>query len=407
MLLAMRRRLGDARRWLLLGVALVALALPARAAAATTEEPPEPLPFQMVLRLPELAPGYKIDEGGCGFSDVEGRAPKLKEWFRKYRPKACMFRYERRFRVSGHGPNPPLVNVFILTTPSAEAAQAAVAFAPELFRWVLLDGEMWPFARRIPRIQHFERGAAPFTIGEETWLFRTEDQLVFGRDHPGSVIVWRIGGLLAGVEVAGWPHVADERVAAYLVPLQQHHIDAPTPYTDAELDHSEVALDNPRLRIPIYWLGSRFAPGHGLDTLHLEEAVTGKETGPPGEEAELWYHFGVSLSSWSAAEWRRVASSFDYGPAVLARRKCTETTRIELPSGFAVILGTYGRDFEVCPDTGPTRYQALAHLGRTVVGVNLELCNRCLGPGLLSSYNSVRGMKTVLRGLRIRPRASY
>ena len=79
---------------------------------------------------------------------------------------------------------------------------------------------------------------------------------------------------------------------------------------------------------------------------------------------------------------------------------------IEIPGGHATVFAAYGRDFDACPDRPPSLFFAFAYLEGTVTAVNFVSCPHCeqvpWGP-----YNSLRGMKEVVRGLRLRPEPVY
>ncbi len=66
-----------------------------------------------------------------------------------------------------------------------------------------------------------------------------------------------------------------------------------------------------------------------------------------------------------------------------------------------LLFAAYGRDFRACPSRAPDRFYAIAHLAGVTVGVNLIHCTRCTGPGS-GPYNSLKGMKAIVRGLKPR-----
>ena len=72
-----------------------------------------------------------------------------------------------------------------------------------------------------------------------------------------------------------------------------------------------------------------------------------------------------------------------------------------------MIFGTNRRKPDgSCPLRSPDGYYAIAYIGRMVIGVNLRTCTICLEAGS-SSYDSLSGMKTILRGLTVRPEPVY
>jgi hypothetical protein len=86
--------------------------------------------------------------------------------------------------------------------------------------------------------------------------------------------------------------------------------------------------------------------------------------------------------------------------------RCTESIDIEIPGGHARVFAAHGRDFDVCPDRPPSLFFAFAYIDGTVTAANFIGCRHCeqvpYGP-----YNSLRGMKEVVRGLRLRPEPVY
>jgi hypothetical protein len=230
----------------------------------------------------------------------------------------------------------------------------------------------------------------------EATLFRTREPI--GKtSRSGSLVIWRQDRFLSGMTVAGLS-APDDRPALRLAARQQERVLAPTPYTEAERDDTEVALDDPNLKVPVYWLGRNFAAGNDLVTTNLETATAVEEDGLPGAKLILRYDV-LNLETWTRRGWKRFQDSF---LGRLNRPPCTRTTAFEWEQGHARISAGYRRrTFEECPQYPPTRYWAVAHIGGVVIGVNQTTC-RCLSPG--SGPTSLRGMKAILRGLGLRPK---
>lgn len=347
---------------------------------------------ETALRLHDLPPGYRIgDDSGCGPWDPEGASPQVVKFILRYWPEGCSFQYERLFQVPGPE-TAPLVESESTAFPSAQSAGRGFE--------LLTDGN-----GKDPESNPKEILPAPM-LGESARFFHSHDVLVEGKPRrPGSILIWRQGTLVSVLLVAGRAPAANDRIALRLAQLQQARVESPTPYTEAEQDDTQVALDNPALRVPVYWLGSSFAPGHGLPAAKLEETFTLSglgSGGPPGEKVSLWYE-GFTVDAWTRGSWKRFQRSV-LGPLNRGRH-CTDVTRVSLTNGHAEVFADYAKDYNRCPRRAPDRYFAIAHLGSMVVGVNLALCTGCLHNG--GPFNSLAGMRAAVRGLRLRPKPAY
>jgi len=377
-----------------LALALVLLAAPPAEAGGEPSGALLTAGEETVLRLHDLPPGYRIgDDSGCGAlsPSTEGETPgpagrRYLRWIATYWPEGCFYEYEQLFRVPNHGPAPPQVEAETTNTPS----EAAAARGFELFT-ALIERRVWR-----------ERETVAVSPGTEGVLIRSRDQLVAGKTgQPGSFILWRYGSLIAVVSAEGGSPRRNDRAVLRFAQIQQSRLEAPTPYTEEEQDDAEVALDDPTIGFPIYWVGSEFAPGHGVPPTALEDAFT--RYGPPGIKTELWYE-DFDISSWTEASWKRFAASA-LGPVNLHAR-CTSEEPLALPDGSAMVYATFDRRFRRCPTGKPDRFFAIARLGRMVVGVNLSNCLKCR-PGASGPYGSRQAVVAILRALKMRPKPVY
>lgn len=395
-----------------LAVALVLLAAPS--ASAYTGPSGELIAGseETVLRLHDLPPGYQIGDGnGCGALGpvVEGDwfkgrfARRYMNWVFKYRPEGCGYQYEQIFEVPGLGPAPPLVEAGTLNTPSEAAASNGFGLVIRLFNH---DNE-----------GRYRETVSILPSGVQAALFRSKDELVEGKIHqPATTLFWRSGKLISFVEAAGMNPRRNDSAALHFAQLQQERLEHPSPYTAAEQDDSEIWLEDPGLKLPIYWAGQNFVPGQGLPDADLIDAFpTAGGAGPPGSKFRLEYE-GFALYTWTRRSWRW------FQPSALGKlnRKegCTRTTEVELEQGRAVVYAGYGgrqpgafaglggRRPGTCPQRQPNRYWAIAHIGDMVIGVNLAICTLCLNVGE-GPYNSVRGMEAIARALEVRPKPVY
>lgn len=393
-----------------LGLALVllALALLATPAARTSSGPSGDLfagSQETVLRLHDLPPGYRFgNDSPCRPLEplprnISTSRPERRysNWIVEYRPVVCNEEFEQVFKVPGRGPAPPQVVASTINTPSEEASASGLELLTALSRFEE-DGGTVP----IP------------PSGIRARLTRYEDAVDESRtDQPGSSLSWRHGTLIAVVEAAGLDPRRNDEAALHFAQIQQQRMEAPTPYTEAERDDTEVQLDNPGLKFPVYWAGSSFVPGRGLPAADLLNGFpTGRgvapwyrfRRGPPGAKLRLLYD-GFDLDAWTRQSWER--SQRSVFQRLNRRGRCARTTEITLKGGRAVVYAGYGGPGPgACPQRPPDRHWAIAHIGDVVIGVNLAICPLCQdwreGP-----YNSLRGMKAIVRALVVRPKPVY
>lgn len=386
-----------------LGLAVAFALLTAHGAAAVSGPSGELVSGseETVLRLHDLPPGYQVgDDSGCGpLGPLEGDSTRLtrryERWIFKYWPEGCIYQYEQIFEVPGLGPAPPLVEAQTVNTPS----EAAVAGGFRFYTSIL---------------NRFKEGQPRKTVSiapnaPRAFLIRLKNELVEGKIHqPATLLFWRIGKLISFVEAAGMNPRHNDSAALHFARLQQERLEHPSPYAEAERDDSEVWLDDPGLKFPVYWVGNPFQLG-GRPPVELESAYTGY-VGPPGEKYQIDYELlevdGFRLDGWTRHSWKRYQRSALWKANRPTR--CTRTTEVELDRGRAVIYGSYDREPpRSCPGGAPDRYYAIAHIGRMVIGIDLGNCLSCLPGAGSGPYASVRGMKTILSALTPRPKPVY
>jgi len=345
---------------------------------------------ETVLRLHDLPPGYAIEgDSGCEAFEPTGLLESLDRWIVENRPEGCKFEYERRFRVPGYGPAPLRVVAESIGTPSARAAAKGIGVVSRLIH---------KFVKvRLRKAVSIGPGGATAT------LYRYRQRFVEDPETT-TLILWQHGNTIAALTVGGMTPQNDDRAALHYARIQQGRLEAPSPYTEAERDDTEVELDDPSLKVPVYWVGRVFHPGRGWPTEELRIAKAGEDSGLPGVELILRYD-GFDLETWTRQSWTRFRDSFR---GSLSRRRCARTTAFEWEGGHALISAGYARRRfpDGCPSFPPTRYRALAHIGGVVIGVNQTTC-RCLSPGSGLNDSSLAGMKAILRGLTLRPKPAY
>jgi hypothetical protein len=386
-------------------VALLALLVPALAPAsgeAATAAGPPTFPAEasataaLMLRLVDVPRGFTLgDDTGCG-GGVENAPPALAQAIIVHLPWMCSIQFE-------HWRWDPYIESFAFGFRTLEGASALFALRQELFRY---------WAAGIERI--IERPEAG--VGEEARLFLVPDAYVPGsnKGRDGVVVFWRRGTTLAAVLVAGRSQRRALRLGRRLARRQDARMLKPTPIRPHENDDIEVPLRDPRVGVPVQWVGRRLAPGRGLPPLPLAytDGPERPEEGLPGVRARLQYEpsrprtTGIDLELWRPADWRRLDRSLPAGQ--LWESPCTRARRVPLRAGHAIVYSGYARPPRTggCPSRRRNSFAALAFFRRVVVAVNMSYCDRCAEgiTGRGAPYNSVRGMTTVVRRLRLHQR---
>lgn len=356
---------------------------------------------RLVLRLHDLPSGYlpffpedSDSEVTCAALDPVEPQPALARFIKRFTPEGCIVAYLRGYRVS-RGPSAQMVGTGALDAGSIAAAKAGFALAPQILSQIT--------AGEIPT-----EIATDATIGDATRLFHwLRVPSLYGKGPwTGSFLAWRSGDVLATVFASSGSLETSDRFVEELARRQQAHIEQPTPYTRAERNSSEVGLDDPALKLPVYWLGRNFKPGHGLPIARLEWGAVSRYYPDklPHQELQVGYSKELGLSSWTKAGWRRFLATPD-GREIFAER-CLTSTDVAVGGGRATIYTGHVAGFGPCATASPRRFFAVVHLGGIVVGVRLSSCRDCIELAR-GSYNSLAGMTAVVRSLRLRPPPEY
>jgi hypothetical protein len=347
-----------------------------------------------MLRLSDLPPGYTIgDDTGCG-TGVENAPANLAQAIITHFPESCGIQFE-------HWYGSPNVDSSALLFRTPDGVAALFALRRELFA----------YGSGIQRLsEHPQAG-----IGEDARLFLTRDAFSPTGPRPGAAVFWRRGLALGIVLVAGPRQDRAARMAQRLAARQDMRMRNPAPIPAGENDDREVPIADPRVGVPVHWLGVRFAPGRGLPKLRLAYTFgpSGREEGLPGTRARMEYEatrrrtYGVDLDIWRPREWRRFKRSLP-GRQVWGT-PCARARPVRLRSGHAVVYSGYAKlpRSGRCPSRHHDAFVAHAYFGHVVVAVNMPTRIDCAegetGPS--APYNSVKGMTAVVRGLRLhRPR---
>ncbi len=383
-------------------VAIASIAVVGALQASGAGRSPEDSTERLMLRLHDLPPGYipfDFSESNgiefiCEDLDPSDPSPKLASFVRQFSPQGCLGLYVRVYSVPGVETSGTVVGTGALDASSEEAAEVGFSLADQLLGKVTENG--------IP-----EEVAPTATVGDATRLFHWKRAPKFFRNgHFGSFLVWRSGTVLSAVFASANSLVASDAIVATLAQRQQAHVEHLTPYTRAERNTSEIGLDDPALKLPVYWLGRNFAPGHGLPFAHLESAGDARYDNErlAGQKIELHYSHNLELSAWTKAGWKRFLAT---RPAKeIFTEPCLESNQLSVSGHRTTIYAGHVEGFRPCAIHSPKRFFAVVHLGGLVATVNLNTCRDCPEPAH-GSFNSLAGMKTVVRSLHLRPKPAY
>jgi hypothetical protein len=365
------------------------------------EQSVHPDPKILMLRLPDLPPGYAVADTDCGLVLAgEGASPALTTLFARYPHRGCSTDLDRAWTRAGTPKGPPRVRSSAVVFDTAAGADAELRLGPDVIAYLI--GVARNSLVPVP---------ASIILGDATAVYRTDDTAAAtSPGRPGFAVLWRSGRVLAMVLVAGLTPDAGEREALRLAAVQQERIASPTQLKPRDYDDSAVVLDDPGLGVDAYWLGRRFMPGGTLPPLALKrgQGPIGSDEGP-GWRAGLEYgpprDFGtdVTLGLWKARVWARFVRT-RFGRLVWHER-CARAERIALPGGHAVLYAGFTTPQRRCDGSRePDYFLAHVYLRRVVVSVNIPICWSCrdgFGP-----YNSLAGMRRVVRALHRRSQLS-
>jgi hypothetical protein len=384
-----------------------ALLAPAAGAAEPTffgeelsESPAARPASESILRLTDVPAGFVRDEATqCreprDKSENEGTyerrehpPPTAEEAFvKKTHPGFCVIGYDRLYRAAGTGATPISVVSFTFATPSAAAAAEGLAIGPGLVEYTLDTGG-------------FRAAGLPNPpIGEEARLFTTNHGRSPGLANlPGTLLIWRQGAMIAGVFALATKAGVSGAAASEYAERQQEHVLAPRPFLGSEVEDTPVYLDNPNIKVPIYWLGPAFG-GHGLPLTYFDGAYAGagRFESLPGRELTVDYTDGPFLSTWTRPGWAEFAKT------KLGRSQwswhCTRSQTLKLPHGHAVIYAAYRKDFATCPQRKPEHFSAHVFLPGVVIALGES--TSLYGQGYLGGFESRHGLEAILRALRL------
>jgi hypothetical protein len=389
-------------------VALTAVLVAGLAAIALAAAGSNQREAAQLLRLTDLPLGYVTNEleedrgkvAECRPLTEPGDAPsQMLRFVHRFHPHGCIFGFTFSYGEPEARRNPLLVGTGVLDARSAAEANAGWKVVPEMLGRLL--GANPP-----------QRTKAPAKVGSATRLFHARTAIIgIGAKAPISFLVWRSGKTLAAVMTAGRPFAIDDAAALLLARHQQARMAKPTPLTIADNYDAEVALENPALDLPVYWLGRHFATGGPVADASLYSSwFVAKPTPERQEESgsfegplpklRLTYSnpVNLTLSTWGPQDWPVYTRSRT--AKALVTWKCTQTRTVEVPGGTATIYLGYDQDYAKCPSRKPRSVTAWVKFGEEMVVVDAPFAADSVEPD--SPWGSFGAMETVVKGLRLR-----
>jgi hypothetical protein len=334
------------------------------------------VPADLALRLTDVDPGYLVDDETCepttfyddGPSDVLKQAGDLHHV-------GCRIGFHRVWKTPGTPPSPLGVSSYVFEFDSADGPQAALTRPRDAVAF--LSGSAPEVVQPAP------------AVGDEAVLLH--GKMPFPIRHPwwSTTVLWRSGTVLAAVQTTSRSD-AGLQAALRLAAVQQARIASPTPLSPEDNDDAEVGLENPNLRLPIYWLGRDLAARGRLPELSLDLSASLRIRGI--ETAYLDYGddgVGITVARPRLLRlpiFRRDLRRLSHDP-------CTRRERVALPSGHATIWSPRGLR---CRARGADPF-AIAHLPGVVALVGLDAERRGS-----ARYATRVGMLRLLRALRLR-----
>ena len=382
-------------------IALVTLsALLGVAGATAGSQAADPAP--LTLRLVDLPTGWRVgDDTGCGPLGIEGATPEVETLVRQFHPEGCV----REFNKVWGSAKPFYVQSVAMTFAADGGADRALSASQGLLDYFGL-----------------ERAVASSTavaIGDRSQVFLQPKGHPPGpQPSPETAVAWRSGEVYAFV-VAGARTQSDATAAAVqYARAQQARIDAPTPVSDTDFDDLLVPLNDPNLRLPVWWLGLDFDPPGRLPNLRLPRWGVGVRTAKwtgygPGQTVILDYSRpvgarppgGASIYIWKPADWKRwIAKPIG---RTAWDSPCAKAKKFNVRAGRAVVWSGYMSTPKArpCPKRAPDTFFAHVHGRNMVLTVNIPICGPAYckpQPGPRQPYDSVAGLEAIVLGLQLR-----
>jgi hypothetical protein len=367
-------------------VAVLASVAPA-VAPATPTAPVDPAP--LLLRLPDLGPGYAISHINRSCTVLQTSSSGFRRILGSGTSRGCWLSFEQVWAPPGAAPGPGGVQSYAFTFDTPAGPAAALA-RPRALSMVF-------FGRSDVRVRI--EPAPP--MGDQAVLMRF-DKTILGFHASAGIVAWRSGSVLGMVIAAGLTRGnANARAAVRLATLQQARIANPTPLRPPVNDDRLVPLDDPTLGVPVMWLGEQL-PAHGPFPA-LDLRATGETFGLGGRPQPLVLLLyrtqripeAANVELWRPRDLRRDLRRPPHP------YQCRRRFDVDVPGARAWIVATLHREPHRasgrCPHRG-ARLTAVAFFDDVGVTIDASRCCR----SATDPYDSRAGLRRLLRALRPR-----
>ncbi|MBS1871448.1 MAG: hypothetical protein JSS99_17485 [Actinobacteria bacterium] len=360
--------------------ALVLLATVASLLAAISASAGAVVPKDLALRLRDLGPGYMVDDRPCSPMNFRDAGPsRFLRRIGALHHVGCSIDFSRMWKAPGTPPSPLDVTSYVFVFDSTDGPEAALKRPRAIVRF--LSEEAAHVVEPAP------------TIGDEAVLLQGGVQRAGRRSLWHTTVLWRSGNVLAAVRTVSQRSAdVSTQAALRLAAVQQTRIASPTPLGPDDNDDAEVGLDNPKIHLPIYWLGRDLAARGGRPELSLHFSLSFRLRGI--EAVFMTYGRDDKIAIMVTRPSLLRLPIFSRELRRLAHDPCTHREGVALQSGHATIWFRQGHNCRVrAEDTF-----AIMRLPGVIVVVGLGAERR-----RSAGYATPAGMRRLLRALR--PRA--
>jgi hypothetical protein len=369
----------------------------AAGSAATQAADPRPL----TLRLTDLPKGWAVgDDTGCGPMGIEGATPEVTKLVLELHPQVC----DVEFNKLWGGSKPFYARSLAMTFEGSGGADRALSATPGMLAYFGLQGA--------------KPSTTTVSIGDRSQIFVQPKGYPPGpQPSPETAVAWRSGEVYAFVIASARTQSDATAAAVAYAQVQQARIATPTPVSDADFDDAEVALDDPNIEVPVWWLGRSWDPPGSRPELAVFEAGAGhpRPGALPGQSVDLEYYpplpwlpstrgRSARIYIWRPKQWDHWRTK-PYGQTAW-KSVCARSETLHVAAGRAVIWSGWWKTPQTkpCPKGQPDTHFAHVYGRGYVITVNIPLCNgrRCERERSTNPYGTVAGLEAVVRALRRR-----
>lgn len=378
-------------------MAMVAAAMTAAVASTNAAAAIKPNPKNLTLRLIDLDRGFVngTPSRECAYGlDRSAASRKLIALDKAHRNRHCTLYFEDYEHAANYDSGPVQVASGAIVFATETGARRALSFG----RGIVCTQTAFcgPGLRRVP---------SPEQIGDQTVLYDGDYTT-----YDDAAVAWRSGRVLSFVTVGNLLDEGGVALALRFAERQQERVVNPTPLRPRDNDDRDLALDAPDLGLDVHWLGRSFKP-KGLPRRNLSYASTPSQSSPCCPEPAARIEYGarvrdsIHLEIWRPADWKRAAASA-FGERLWNDRSA-KRVRLRLsgrrvvivsrPAGCPPPLASRSPRFE-----GGRAHGAIVRYPDTVVTIRIADGSPPCSPRNLGPYDSLRGVRAIARGLRLR-----